>query len=204
VTGARDEVLSRVRNAINGSAVPAISRSYRQDARDANIELFVDRLRDYKANVVRCSAVGYHSALKANLDAAAISQVVVPAGLATDWWPPGYETTVDDGSLTPAFLDAAGVAVITTCTAGIAETGTIVLDGSAGQGRRMLTLVPDHHLCIIPTDRVVADVPGAIRLLDATRALTWISGPSATSDIELHRVEGVHGPRNLSVFIIEQ
>jgi L-lactate dehydrogenase complex protein LldG len=93
--------------------------------------------------------------------------------------------------------------VITSCAVAIAETGTLILDGSAGQGRRVLTLIPDYHLCVVLTDQIVPDVPQALARLEPTRPLTMISGPSATSDIELNRVEGVHGPRTLEVIIVQ-
>jgi L-lactate dehydrogenase complex protein LldG len=92
--------------------------------------------------------------------------------------------------------------VITSCAVAIAETGTLILDGSSGQGRRVITLIPDYHLCVVFADQIVADVPDALARLEATRPLTMISGPSATSDIELNRVEGVHGPRTLEVIIV--
>ncbi len=123
--------------------------------------------------------------------------VVVPEGL-------GFEVAgggVDEG-LSSAELDAIAV-VVTEARLGIAETGTIVLDHGPGQGRRAISLVPDTHVCVVRADQVVADVPDAVALLDPARPQTWISGPSATSDIELDRVEGVHGPRNLHVFLVE-
>jgi L-lactate dehydrogenase complex protein LldG len=129
--------------------------------------------------------------------------VVVPADVPEEWLSgTGAEVVRDDGTLTPADLDTVD-GVLTGSAVGIAETGTIVLDGGAAQGRRALSLVPDLHVCVIRTDQVVGSVPeGVARLEDPTRPLTWISGPSATSDIELRRVEGVHGPRTLVVLLV--
>jgi L-lactate dehydrogenase complex protein LldG len=124
------------------------------------------------------------------------ARVVVPSDLDLDV--PG---AVVDAGLSPAQLDDLD-AVVTRARLGIAETGTIVLDHGSGQGRRVITLVPDHHVCVIEVSQVVADVPDAFDVLDASRPLTWISGPSATSDIELDRVEGVHGPRRLHVIVV--
>jgi L-lactate dehydrogenase complex protein LldG len=128
-------------------------------------------------------------------------RVVTPVDVPEDWLR-GYQGMVlpDDG-LTVADLDGAD-AVLTGCAVAIAETGTIVLDGGAGQGRRALSLVPDHHVCVVAADQVVGTVPAGLRRLTPTRPLTFISGPSATSDIELNRVEGVHGPRRLHVLLV--
>ena len=108
-----------------------------------------------------------------------------------------------DDQLSVSELDGVD-GVITSCAVAIAETGTLILDGSPGQGRRVITLIPDYHLCVVFADQIVADVPDALARLEATRPLTMISGPSATSDIELNRVEGVHGPRTLEVIIVNR
>ncbi|MFD0891788.1 lactate utilization protein C, partial [Streptosporangium algeriense] len=127
-----------------------------------------------------------------------LTRPVVPDGLPAEWVPQGAVT--DDPALSDAELEAAG-GVVTGCAVAIAETGTIVLDTGPGQGRRALTLLPDYHLCVVRAEQIVAGVPQALAVLDPARPLTWISGPSATSDIELNRVEGVHGPRTLEVVI---
>jgi L-lactate dehydrogenase complex protein LldG len=129
--------------------------------------------------------------------------LVVPAGLPPGWLPGPVDGVTDDpaaGGLPVERLDAAD-GVVTAAAVAVAETGTIVLDGSAGQGRRVISLLPDLHVCVLRPEQVVGTVPEAIARLDPTRPLTWISGPSATSDIELDRVEGVHGPRNLHVVL---
>ncbi len=129
------------------------------------------------------------------------TRLVVPEGLPPSYAPEGLELLADAPPLDRDTLATAD-GVLTTCALAIAETGTIILDAGAGQGRRALTLLPDLHICVVPTDRIVANVPDAIAQLATTRApVTFISGPSATSDIELNRVEGVHGPRRLEIII---
>ena len=155
---------------------------------------FAERVADYRATVVRCAADGLSAAVAAALPVGA--RVVVPPGL-PDTITEQLDVVVDDG-LSAAALDEFD-AVVTCCRIAIAETGTIVLDHGSDQGRRAITLVPDRHVCVVRADQVVADVPDAMAALDPGRPLTWISGPSATSDIELDRVEGVHGPRVLHV-----
>jgi L-lactate dehydrogenase complex protein LldG len=193
---ARDDILDRVRSALSGTPPlprPAIpSGSSPGDV----VALFADRVADYQATVVRCTPRTLKTKLRAALPD---GRVVVPPGLSV-----AIPDAVVDGQpkgLSAAELDLCA-AVVTDCAVGIAETGTIVLDHGPGQGRRAITLVPDVHVCIVRMDQVVADVPDAMPRLDPTRPLTWISGPSATSDIELSRVEGVHGPRTLHVLLV--
>lgn len=195
MTSARDEILSRVRSALDG-VEPAGAMPAAPTVRpvDDLVGLFVERVEDYRAVVTRCAADQVEATVAAAL---AGGRAVVPPGLGIDV--PG--AVVDDG-LSAADLDATD-AVVTAARVGIAETGTIVLDHAADQGRRAISLVPDLHVCVVRADQVVADVPDAVALLDPARPLTWISGPSATSDIELNRVEGVHGPRNLHVVLVE-
>jgi L-lactate dehydrogenase complex protein LldG len=198
---ARDEVLLRIRSALADSPAPAPpARSYRRagatsDTPETVLDRFAERVADYRASVHRISAGDVRAALDRLL---AGKSVVVPDGFPEPQVP---DCIVLREPLSVADLDAAD-AVLTTCALGIAETGTIVLDCGDGQGRRALTLVPDHHVVVINADQVVAGVPDAIAALDPTRPMTFISGPSATSDIELNRVEGVHGPRNLDVVLV--
>jgi len=193
MTSARDEILGNVRAALAGvSPADAVPIAPRVAARDDLVALFVERVEDYRAVVTRCAADEVAAVVARVLGSAS---VVVPPGL--DLALPG--AIVDDGH-SAAELDLID-AVVTRARLGIAETGTIVLDHGPGQGRRAISLVPDLHVCILEEDQVVADVPDAIAALDPTCPLTWISGPSATSDIELDRVEGVHGPRTLHVVV---
>jgi L-lactate dehydrogenase complex protein LldG len=202
VSAARDAILAAVRNAIAGGAAPEpVERTYRRDgarSRPERLALFAERVGDYRATVRRVAAAELPQAI----DELAPGRVGIPAGLPPEWRPAG---AVEDHGLTPQELDALD-GVVTGCTVAIAETGTLVLTGGPNEGRRALTLVPDLHLCIVRSGQVVETVPGAFDLLRdaARRPLTFVSGPSATSDIELERVEGVHGPRNLIVLIVEE
>jgi L-lactate dehydrogenase complex protein LldG len=203
---AREEVLARIRAALGGDAAPdpepapAAYRTAGDLQGEPLIDLLAERLAHYRAIVRRTSAAGLGAAIAASLAERGARRVVVPEGL--DLPPlPGVETVTDHG-LSPQDLDALD-GVITGASVAIAQTGTIVLDGSPDQGRRAITLVPDYHLCVVRADQVVELVPEAVARLDPARPLTWISGPSATSDIELSRVEGVHGPRTLEVILVE-
>ena len=191
---ARDEILRRVRSALDGvSPAVEIPAAPRAPDRGDLVALFVERVEDYRAVVTRCTSADLASAVAEALGPRAS---VVPPGLGLD-----VAGSVVDADFSAAELDAID-AVVTRAAVGIAETGTIVLDHAPDQGRRAISLVPDLHVCIVEASQVVADVPDAIALLDPARPLTWISGPSATSDIELDRVEGVHGPRTLHVVLV--
>lgn len=193
---ARDDILGRVRRALAG-VEPSydVPPSPRIAPLPDVVGHFLERVEDYRAVVERCAAADLPERVAAALPAGA--RVVVPAGLSVPV--PGG---IEDVGFTAAELDAMD-AVVTEARVGIAETGTIVLDHGPGQGRRAISLVPDLHVCIVRADQVVPDVPDALPLLDPANAHTWISGPSATSDIELERVEGVHGPRTLHVLVVE-
>lgn len=194
---ARDEILGRVRAALAGAdrGEVTVPRGYRADQGGVRADLFVQRVEDYRATVSRCSTADVEEHVSTALGGA--GSVLVPSGLELDL--PG---AVTDSGQSPQSLDAMD-AVVTLASVAIASTGTIVLEHGAGQGRRALTLVPDLHICIVRADQIVAGVPQAIAMLDPERPQTWISGPSATSDIELNRVEGVHGPRTLHVVLVE-
>jgi len=170
------------------------------------LDLLAERLHDYGCTVRRVAPGQVGETVAEALRQRGARRLVVPPGLDLAGLgladPPGGIEILDDDSLSPAALDAVD-GVITGAAVAIAETGTIVLDGSPGQGRRALSLVPDYHLCVLRADQVVALVPEALARLNPGRPLTWISGPSATSDIELDRVQGVHGPRTLEVVLVE-
>jgi L-lactate dehydrogenase complex protein LldG len=202
---ARAEVLARIRTALSTEAgAPAgIPRGYLTDngmTTPALIERLTERLHDYGTSVRRCPADGVAQAVREALAERGARRIVLPPGLILDGTgPDGVEFVAGDG-LSPDALDGTD-GVITTAALAIAETGTIVLDGGPGQGRRALSLVPDYHLCILHASQIVGIVPQALERLEPGRPCTWISGPSATSDIELDRVQGVHGPRTLEVIL---
>lgn len=202
---ARDEILRRV-DALEASSVPvaeayaALDRSYRRAHHQSGlVDLFEERVTHYKATVRRV----LRTDLAATIAAAVGSrQIAVPAGLPEEWLvATAPELLVRDPAPDAQALDRLG-GILTGCAVSIAETGTIVLDHGPGQGARALTLVPDYHLVVVFEDQIAADVPEALERIDPVRPLTLISGPSATSDIELSRVEGVHGPRRLDVLLI--
>ena len=212
-SSARIEVLRRIRaakgGASNGDVAQgewnAVERGYRRSAsleRGAVMELLEDRLRDYDAHVARVTRDGVAVQVASMLEARGKRRMVVPAGLEEGWLPAGFEFVVD-GGMTAAELNGFD-GVMTGSTMAIAETGTVVLQNVAGQGRRAATLVPDYHLCIVREEDVVETVAEAMERLAATAELTttFFSGPSATADIEMTRIKGVHGPRFLDVIVV--
>ncbi|WP_432485519.1 LutC/YkgG family protein [Kineococcus esterisolvens] len=216
MSSAREEVLARLRAARDAGAprggVPPVPRDYHRSGSlepggEQVLDLLVERVEDYRARVLRASCDDEVAVAVARcLDEAGSRRVVVPADFAAGWRPRiGDRELVEEhpsAPLTVHELDALD-AVVTGSSVAVALTGTIVLaGGAAGQGRRALTLVPDHHVCVVRAADVVETVPEALARLDPSVPLTFISGPSATSDIELDRVEGVHGPRRLDVVVL--
>lgn len=209
---AKTEILARIRGALaDEPVVPETPRDYRKTSelsRDEIVEMLEDRLIDYKANVFRESAETVAERIATQLGTSA--RYVIPAGFDTAFLP-------EDTAARRAIVDpnddrkasALGVrelnqvdAVVTSSTVSCAQTGTIFLSGREDEGRRAITLVPDHHICIVPLDSIVELIPEAMARVEPTAPTTMISGPSATSDIELERVEGVHGPRTLDVILL--
>jgi L-lactate dehydrogenase complex protein LldG len=212
MSGAREAVLARVRAALGPAAeVPEVPRAYRQagalgaDGESGAVDRFCERVADYRATVKRVSGGELPRALMAACAQRHARRIAVPAQ-APPWTVDGIELVRDDPQLSPRQLDALD-GVLSGCALAIAETGTIVLDGVGASGRRALTLVPDYHLCIVRSDDIVPSVPDGMaalaRVAAEGRPITFISGPSATSDIELDRVEGVHGPRTLDIFVVD-
>lgn len=201
---ARDEVLGRIRTALgpdrHAAPVPDGYRTHAGLSPAALLDLLAERLSDYRAIVRRADPAALLDTIAVALAERGARRLVVPPGLDLPGEVDGVELAEDRG-LSARELDGFD-GVITTAAVAIAETGTIILDGSAGQGRRALSLIPDYHLCLVQAGQVVGLVPEAVARLRPDRPLTWISGPSATSDIELDRVEGVHGPRTLDVILI--
>ena len=216
VTNSRDEVLRRVRAATGGTSDGAaawigwngIAREYRRKGTlesEGVLALLEDRLRDYDARVFRVAGEGVGQNVAERLVERGVRRMVVPVGLPVAWMAAGasgVEFVVDEG-LSSQELDGVD-GVMTGATLAIAETGTFVLQSVTGQGRRAATLVPDYHLCVVRAEDVVETVPEAMARLQETagRATTFVSGPSATADIEMTRIKGVHGPRFLDVILI--
>lgn len=210
MTAAREEILGRVRSALadRRSAEPVeVPRDYATGSDldpAAVVDRFAERVADYRATVRRAAADAVAAAVSEAFAAHRAQRLLAAPGVAAAWRPEGLELPEDDGSATAHELDAHD-GVLTGAALAIAETGTIVLDGAQRSGRRALSLVCDLHVCVVEVAQIVATVPEAIAALGpaarAGRPITFVSGPSATSDIELKRVEGVHGPRRLEVVI---
>ena len=204
---ARDEILQRIRGVDRGTPEP-VRRAYRRDgslSSDQRTARFCERVADYHAEVRRIAVDAIAAEAAAVFAERGSRRIAVPHGLPAAWRPAGVEI-IEDHGLSSRYLDRLD-GVLTGSTVAIAETGTIVLSGGAAEGRRALSLVPDLHLCVVPEIAIVELVPEAMAVLAplVTRErcpLTFVSGPSATSDIELSRVEGVHGPRDLVVLVV--
>lgn len=215
---AKDEIISRVRNALvdvpPGELDSEIPRDYRtkasQSPRSSWRELFTARVREYRAKVTVTDEESLPSVIDSLCRREGVKRIVIAPGFPESWHPPARpEMTVVpelEQPLSHHDLDQCD-AVLTSSALAVASTGTIILDGGAGQGRRALSLIPDFHICIVREDQITGDIPAAFDRLNPPtasdpRPITFISGPSATSDIELTRVEGVHGPRNLHVLLV--
>ncbi|MFD8984755.1 lactate utilization protein C [Streptomyces sp. NPDC059564] len=210
MTNGRESVLDAVRAALAGvpasedpDAIPLPTAPRADHAGPDVVGLFAERAAEYRATVVRVPAADAAAAVGRALARTGARSLVVPPGFPEDLVPQGPWSRLEDAPpLTGGQLDGAD-AVVTTVATAIAVTGTVILDHGPGQGRRVLTLLPDQHVCVVRVDQIVPDVPDALSRLDPRRPLTLISGPSATSDIELDRVEGVHGPRTLDIVLVE-
>ncbi|MEV6774918.1 LutC/YkgG family protein [Streptomyces syringium] len=210
----RERILGRIRRALadvprherprDHPVVRDYLRAHAERTPAESVDLLAENLADYRALVHRTDPAGLPSLLGRLLVSRGARRVVVPTGLPRGWLAGArVELVPDTPALTPWQLDSVD-SVVTGCALAIAETGTVVLDSGPDQGRRRISLVPDHHLCVVRiADQVVDSVPQALERLAPERPLTWISGPSATSDIELDRVEGVHGPRTLEVILVD-
>jgi L-lactate dehydrogenase complex protein LldG len=209
----RQAILERIRAAlldVPAAEVPAdvpVARAYltTDSEPDHRVDRFIERVSEYRAKVHRVEEAALPSTIASLCELRGIRRLVLPTDIPEGWVPAGLIPLRDDSLTNDQLNESDGV--LTGCALGIAQTGTIVLDRGPLQGRRALTLLPDYHLCVILEDQIVGIVPEAITALEATagrpdRPMTWISGPSATSDIELNRVEGVHGPRTLEVLVV--
>jgi L-lactate dehydrogenase complex protein LldG len=211
---ARSAILSRIRQATGSTADAAsvaaewqgIRRAYKQAAsvdREGLLHQLEDRLRDYDAGVYRAAYNGLPELIARILAGRGKHRIAVPQGISRGWLPAGF-AFVEDTRVDLAELESCD-GVLTSATLAISETGTIVLQDAPGQGRRAVTLLPDYHLCVVAAETIVQTVPEAIARLQATasKATTFFSGPSATADIEMTRIKGVHGPRFVDVILLE-
>ncbi len=212
MTSAREQILTRIRSAIPTGERPAardvhnaVARQYSrvgQLQREPLLELFEERLRDYEAGVYRCSEGEIARTIATVLAARAKNGLVIPSSVPRSWLSPNLSFLADDGLCYSALDKVPGV--LTGCSAAVALSGTVILVHTPEDGRRALTLIPDYHLCVVFADQVSETLPEALGKLQdqAAMPITTISGPSATSDIEMTRVKGVHGPRVLDVILV--
>jgi L-lactate dehydrogenase complex protein LldG len=204
VTTARDNILAAIRVALaDRPSTTPVTRNYQRSTPPGAevVAQFAERAADYRATVTHAGPARLPATIAAALRERGIRRLAVPAGLPAQWLADSHvEHVADTPPLTTMELDSLD-GVITTAAGAISLTGTIILDGGEGQGRRALSLLPDFHLCVVRASQIAGTVPEALARLDPRRPQTWISGPSATSDIELDRVEGVHGPRVLHIVI---
>lgn len=200
---ARTEILARIRRSLSDRPTPQPTPRDYDTTRpfDDVPALFAERVADYRATVHRIRTRQLPAAITAALTRRTAHTLAVPPDLPASWCPTGFDWHVDDPPLPVSTLDKVD-GVLTACALAIAETGTVVLDAGEAQGRRALTLIPDYHLCVVRTKQIIPTIPEALTTLDPLRPITFISGPSATSDIELDRVEGVHGPRTLEILLV--
>lgn len=209
----RDQVLARIRAATatvaldtrdRPSAQANLVREYVRKGRlssQARIALLVERLRDYDAEVSESTPLTLTASIRERLASSGRGHFAAPAGLPSDWMVPGYDWKIDDGLSYEKIEKVDGVVTGAFCA--VAESGTIILHHSRVEGRRVLTLLPDWHLCILNTSQIVETLPEYFARVEQPPALvTWISGPSATADIEMTRIKGVHGPRHLNVILV--
>ena len=199
MTSAREVILARIGESFGQDDYSTIPRTYRGLEGPGDRALFIERLRDNNSLASTCAEEELIRRIRTTLEIRSVGRLIVPEGFPLEWLRGIAVDCVADDGLIDSLDDADGV--VTTCSVAIAETGTIVLTHGPGQGRRALTLVPDYHLVIVEERQIVSGIPDALAALDPALVMTWISGPSATSDIELNRVEGVHGPRTLDVLI---
>lgn len=210
---ARTEILRRIRAANGGAADgalaaqnwSAIERGYRKRAslsHEQILDLLEDRLRDYDANVVRASEHEIASVVAKMLSGRGLRRILLPEGIDPAWLPAGFDFVVDQGAPSAELDGFEGVLTASTCA--IALTGSVVLQNVPGQGRRSVSLIPDYHLCLVRMEDVVETVPEAFARLQASATLptTFFAGPSATADIEMTRIKGVHGPRFLDIVLV--
>jgi L-lactate dehydrogenase complex protein LldG len=212
VATAKGDILNRIRSALGAregdrlAEYRAIPRRYRRSGTlgaDARIELFISRIQHYDGGIFRCDRDALADTIAAALSERSKRRLIVPPALPREWLPAGFHFVADENLEYPDLDGSEGA--LTTCTVAIAFTGTMVLSHSPREGRRALTLVPDYHLCVVEGEQIVETVPQAFdRLREVKPSLvTTISGPSATADIEMTRIKGVHGPRTLDVIVVE-